>query len=76
MRACKEMTLQKEIKQSWGKEPYLHELGLQKKVDLAWAGLGARIALKFTNDSGVRVCPRCGNFEGEFHMFGEGVVKI
>ena len=31
MRACKEMkplSLQKEIKQGWGKEPYIHVLGL------------------------------------------------
>ena len=47
MRACKEMkslSLQKEIKQSWGKEPYIHVLGVQERAGLAWARLGARRA--------------------------------
>ena len=73
MRSCKEMkslSLQKEIKQSWGKEPYLHNLGLQERAGLSWARLGAWRALKFTDDSGVRICPMCGNFEDEFHILG------
>ena len=73
MRACKEMkllSLQREIKQSWGKEPYLHVLGLEKRSGLAWARLGAWRALKVTDDSGMRVCPMCGNFEDEFHILG------
>ena len=43
MRAWREMkslSLQKEIKQSWGKEPYLHVLGLQERAGLVWARLG------------------------------------
>ena len=73
MRDCKEMkslSLQKEIKESWGKEPYLHILGLQERSGIAWARLGAWRALKFTDDSGMRVCPMCGNFEDEFHILG------
>ena len=57
MRDCKEMkslSLQKEIKQSWGKEPYLHVLGLHERSGLAWPRLEAWRALKFTYDSGVR----------------------
>ena len=64
MRVFKEMralSLQKEIKQNWDKEPYLHVLNLQKRADLAWARLGAWRMLKFTDDSGVRVYPMCGN---------------
>ena len=60
MRACKEMkslSLQKEIKQSCGKVLYLHDLGLHERSGLAWTRLGAWRALKFTDDSGVRVCP-------------------
>ena len=30
--------------------------------------MGAWRAWKFTDDSGVRVCPMCGNFEDEFHI--------
>ena len=66
MKFCKEiksLSLQKEIKQRWGKEPYLHVLGLQERSGLAWTRLGAWRALKFTDDSWVRVCPMCGNFE-------------
>ena len=73
MRTYKEMkslSLQKEIEPSWGKEPYLYVLGLQGRSGLAWARSGAWRALKFTDDSGVRVCPMCGNFEGKFHIQG------
>ena len=73
MKVCKEMkslTLQREIKGSWGKEPYLHVLDLQERSGLAWARLGVWRALKLTDDSGVRVCPMCGNFEVEFHILG------
>ena len=66
MRDCKEMkslSLRKEIKASWGKEPYLHVLGLQESSGLGRARLGAWRALKFTDDSGVRVCPICCSFE-------------
>ena len=73
MRACKEMkslSLQKEIKHGWGKKPYLHVLRLLERPGLAWARLGAWRALKFTDGSGMRVCPMCGNFENEFHILG------
>ena len=64
----KSLSLQKEIKQSCSKEPYLHVIGLQ--AISAWARLGAWRALKFTDVSGVRVCSICGNFEDEFHILG------
>ena len=71
MRAYKEimsLSLQKEIKESWSEEPYLHVLGLQERSGIAWARLGAWRALKFTDGSGVTLCPMCGNFEDEFHI--------
>ena len=43
-------------------------LGLQETAGLAWTRLGAWRALKFTDDSEVRVCSMCGNFEDEFHI--------
>ena len=75
---CKEIklpSLQKEIKESLGKEPYIHVLGLRDRSGLPWARLGAWRALKFTDDSGVRVCPMCGNFEDEFYILPESFLN-
>ena len=48
----------------------LYIRGLQERSGIAWARLGAWRALKFTDDSGVWVCPMCRNFEDEFHILG------
>ena len=73
MRACKDMkslSLQKEINRVWGKESYLHVIGLEERAGLIWERLEALRTLKYIDDCGVRLCPMCGNFEDEFHILG------
>lgn len=62
------LTLQTELKLSWGREKYIDSLDGDDKSAIAWFHLGGWMAHNLTNEEGIKLCPLCDDHENWQHI--------